>query len=132
MALCAFGVFCGLFLPETLHQKLPDSMHEAREFGANQVMLFSLFVQLSNFSFHANLQLIQFVLCCRNSGVFQRRQRPKKKKQLQMKWRNLDQFHKLTIRDRPAPISLRLLKHTLFFIHSRIYHSFVIQFQTYT
>lgn len=42
MALCVFGVFAGLFLPETLHQKLPDSMQEAREFGANQVIRFLL------------------------------------------------------------------------------------------
>lgn len=46
MALCTLGVVCGVFLPETLHQKLPDSMQEAREFGANQVT-FSLC-----FSFH--------------------------------------------------------------------------------
>lgn len=40
MTLGIFGAFVGLFLPETLHQKLPDSMQEAREFGANQVMIF--------------------------------------------------------------------------------------------
>lgn len=28
---------CSLFLPETLYQKLPDSIEEARVFGANQV-----------------------------------------------------------------------------------------------
>lgn len=31
------GGICGLFLPETLHQKLPDSLEEAKLFGANQV-----------------------------------------------------------------------------------------------
>ncbi|XP_055297249.1 carcinine transporter isoform X2 [Sitodiplosis mosellana] len=34
--LCILGSICGLFLPETLHQKLPDSMNEARVFGADQ------------------------------------------------------------------------------------------------
>lgn len=42
MGLGLFGAVCGLFLPETLHQKLPDSVHEAREFGANQVYTFLL------------------------------------------------------------------------------------------
>lgn len=28
---------CSSFLPETLYQKLPDSIEEARMFGANQV-----------------------------------------------------------------------------------------------
>lgn len=37
MVLGIIGAFGGLFLPETLHQKLPDSMQEARDFGANQV-----------------------------------------------------------------------------------------------
>lgn len=35
--LCVLGAISGLFLPETLHQKLPDSMAEARLFGADQV-----------------------------------------------------------------------------------------------
>lgn len=37
MLLFFFGAICGLFLPETLHQKLPDSLEEARSFGADQV-----------------------------------------------------------------------------------------------
>ncbi|XP_031637594.1 carcinine transporter [Contarinia nasturtii] len=35
-ALCLIGSIAGLFLPETLYQKLPDSMAEARMFGADQ------------------------------------------------------------------------------------------------
>lgn len=42
MALGVFGAICGLFLPETLHQKLPDSIHEAQQFGADQVRPFLL------------------------------------------------------------------------------------------
>lgn len=37
-----FGAFCGLFLPETLHQRLPDNIEEASVFGANQVFTSSL------------------------------------------------------------------------------------------
>lgn len=37
LVLFIFGGVCSLFLPETLHQKLPDSMEEARLFGADQV-----------------------------------------------------------------------------------------------
>lgn len=37
LVLFLFGGVCSLFLPETLHQKLPDSMEEARLFGAEQV-----------------------------------------------------------------------------------------------
>lgn len=39
LVLCIIGAVSGLFLPETLHQKLPDSMQEARKFGANQVFI---------------------------------------------------------------------------------------------
>lgn len=46
MALGVFGAVCGLFLPETLHQKLPDSIHEAQEFGADQVNCFFIFLFL--------------------------------------------------------------------------------------
>lgn len=46
-ALSLLGAFFGIFLPETLHQKLPDSMTEARNFGADQVLLnFCLFFSL--------------------------------------------------------------------------------------
>lgn len=41
MIMCGlfFGAcICSLFLPETLYQKLPDSIEEARVFGANQVI----------------------------------------------------------------------------------------------
>ena len=38
-----FGGICGLFLPETLHQKLPDSLEEARKFGRDQVYGQSVF-----------------------------------------------------------------------------------------
>lgn len=37
LVLCILGAVCGLFLPETLHEKLPDSLAEARMFGADQV-----------------------------------------------------------------------------------------------
>lgn len=40
--LCILGGICGSFLPETLHQKLPDSMTEARLFGADQVCFDSI------------------------------------------------------------------------------------------
>lgn len=40
LALCLLGGLLGTFLPETLHQKLPDSMVEARLFGADQVFIF--------------------------------------------------------------------------------------------
>lgn len=40
LALCLLGGLLGIFLPETLHQKLPDSMVEARLFGADQVFIF--------------------------------------------------------------------------------------------
>lgn len=38
LLLLLFGGVCSLFLPETLHQKLPDTLEEARNFGADQVI----------------------------------------------------------------------------------------------
>jgi hypothetical protein len=38
--LSALGVAAALYLPETLHQKLPETMVEAQAFGKNQVSCF--------------------------------------------------------------------------------------------
>lgn len=35
--MCLGAATCGFFLPETLHQKLPETLAEAQMFGANQV-----------------------------------------------------------------------------------------------
>ncbi|XP_017787300.1 PREDICTED: organic cation transporter protein-like [Nicrophorus vespilloides] len=35
-ALGLLGVVCGVFLPETLNQKLPETLAEAAEFGCDQ------------------------------------------------------------------------------------------------
>lgn len=37
LVIFVLGALSGLFLPETLHQKLPDSLEEARMFGRDQV-----------------------------------------------------------------------------------------------
>lgn len=37
LTMFVIGGVCGLFISETLHQKLPDSMEEAKKFGVNQV-----------------------------------------------------------------------------------------------
>lgn len=91
MTLGIFGALCGLFLPETLHQKLPDSMHEARQFGADQVNPF-FFIQNRKVFIQNYIPLLMY--CCRNSGVFQRRQRKlrtmaksRKPMQLPMNWK---------------------------------------------
>ena len=36
--LCFTGFSCAINLPETLHQKLPNTLHEAKKFGKNQVL----------------------------------------------------------------------------------------------
>lgn len=36
-ALCFVGFCCAMMLPETLHQKLPNTLHEAKKFGKEQV-----------------------------------------------------------------------------------------------
>lgn len=33
---CILGAMSGFFLPETLHMNLPETLAEARTFGANQ------------------------------------------------------------------------------------------------
>lgn len=38
-SLFVIGAVSGLFLPETLHQKLPDSLEQARLFGRDQVCI---------------------------------------------------------------------------------------------
>jgi hypothetical protein len=34
--LCLLAIACGTLLPETLNQKLPDTIEEAADFGADQ------------------------------------------------------------------------------------------------
>lgn len=61
LVLCVIGAISGIFLPETLHQKLPDSMQEARDFGANQVevndsfMSFFFVIRLIAYTYTSNL-----------------------------------------------------------------------------
>lgn len=98
MALGVFGAICGLFLPETLHQKLPDSIHEAQQFGADQVRPFLLGKAVLHFLTYYFIQIfIELNLCYRNSGAFQRHQRKmKKKRRMRMKkknWRDLNKSH---------------------------------------
>lgn len=50
---------CSLFLPETLYQKLPDSLAEARNFGANQVMTYSKLFHYLELNFKKILHLSQ-------------------------------------------------------------------------
>lgn len=45
--LCFVGFCCAMMLPETLHQKLPNTLHEAKKFGKNQVSCL-LFLIISN------------------------------------------------------------------------------------
>lgn len=111
LALCLLGGLSGLFLPETLHQKLPDSMVEARKFGADQVLIFS-FQQTElithgekwwEFIFFPDEILFNDYKNCvfprRNSGVFQKRrknQQKRKRAALQpMNWKNWIQRHEL-------------------------------------
>lgn len=46
--LYVIGVVCGIFAPETLHKKLPDSLEEARKFGAGQVKNVFCYYKKSN------------------------------------------------------------------------------------
>lgn len=36
-SLCFIGFVCAMMLPETLHHKLPNTLHEAKKFGKEQV-----------------------------------------------------------------------------------------------
>lgn len=38
-AMFLIGAICGVYLPETLNQKLPDSLEEASMFGKNQASI---------------------------------------------------------------------------------------------
>lgn len=41
-ALSFLGGLCGIFLPETLHQKLPENLAEAQVYGKDQVISFNI------------------------------------------------------------------------------------------
>lgn len=75
LALCLLGGLLGIFLPETLHQKLPDSMVEARLFGADQVFIFWIRTNWTENCFNLKIFFVY-----RNSGACQKHQRKGKKR----------------------------------------------------
>lgn len=100
LVLCIIGAISGSFLPETLHQKLPDSLTEARMFGADQVCLMFLSFDRDR-EFRVNILISskiypQFVLSfwqCRNFGVYRKHRKKMRESiiSLPMNWRDLIQ-----------------------------------------
>ena len=45
------GLILGLFIPETLYQKLPNSLKEAKSFGVGQVIVAAIIYKLILFEY---------------------------------------------------------------------------------